>query len=389
MSNDRLERTAALLALNICVEVGICTERQKLLLAQNLLEHIGADGLPDVGRFLKHAFLVFLSPVIPRDDIEKLIKKSYMMFDFESLVEADVKNNRCNQGSRIACFAYSILATSSYVHVRPENEVRLSSREGKELWDVFKRGFEVSMRRARSVPEVEWNMSSGLQERLSSDVYYYDRILSEVIIPCVSEKDRKSITRWLERSRNCGSFLCSRLMLEREHKIVSEELRMDIVTAFTECDDKILEDGFRAVYDWCELYAAGKFLDAPEFILRDLAKVIGMRDGKAFFEACETLGKVVHHVELPKDIEGYVLIQLTRLMHDTEYDYESSRFENEDRADYRAAAANLANQLYEVYVRDGKEVPDAIKGWEAICSSREELDSVRRVWTRKQVDPVP
>lgn len=380
-SDDRLERTAALLALNTCIELGICTEQEKLSVAQNLLVHVNPNGLPDIGRFYKHAFLGYLAPAVPRSEIEKIVKRSYVKFNFESLTEEDVKNNRCNSGSRIEWFAGSVLATSSFVHVLPQNAIRLSPREGVALWGAFKRGFEVSKIRANSAPKVEWTMSSGLRERFSNDSFYYDRILSEVIIPCVSGKIRIDIAEWLSEEHIGSSFLCSRLMLERKNKTISDELGIDILTALTDSDSRTVTSGFRAVYDWCELFAAGKFSASPCSVLHDLTRVIGMRDGRAFFEACETLSKIVDHLELSGDDERYVWAQLGRLVCDTEYDSQSNRFENETRGDYRAASANLANKMYKSYITNGREIPESIKRWKAICLSPEELDSVRRMWT--------
>lgn len=380
-SEDRVERTAALMSFNKCMELGICTEQQKTMASRNLCEHTGEDGLPDVGRFYKHAYLEFLRPSVSRRKIENAIVRSYMKFDFESLLEADVKNNRCNYMSRIEEFAGSILATSSWVHALPQNQIRLSANDCWSLWEAFRRGFDVSLERARSVPKIEWNMSSDLQARMSADVYYYDRILSEVIIPGVTAKGKAVIAKWLVDVHDSGSFLCSRLVLGLLAKKVDEELKLDIMSSFSDGDSNVLADAFRAVYIWCELFAKEKVSVSPDLILYDMVKVIGMRVGRAFFDACETLGKVVHFVTLSETVETYVLRQLANLVHDTEYDYPSTRFENEDRGDYRAAAANLANQFYIVYTKKSGKIPDAIKSWKSICSSCEELDSVRRMWT--------
>ena len=380
LSDQRVERTAALLSLSKCMDLGVCTEQQKILVSQNLEKRVGADGLPDVDRFYKHAFFTFLKPTTKREVIEQVIVNSYLNFNFESVTVDDVKDNRCNHMSRMGMFAETILSTSSAVRVLSQNEIRLSERDCHSLWRAFRSGFEVSMERVASAPQIEWNMNSGLQERLAADIYYYDRILGEVIIPGVTSAEQTAIAKWLDEVSGSGTFLCSRLMLECQNKGLSDELKLDIVISLTEGDENVLVDGFRAAYNWCRLYTQKKILAAPDAVLRDIVRVIGMRDGQAFFKACETLGKIVHFISLPEACEKYVLVQLDRLVHDTEYDYQSARFENEDRGDYRASAANLANQLYKGYKKVDREVPEVLKCWKEICSSQEELDSVRRMW---------
>ena len=109
-----------------------------------------------------------------------------------------------------------------------------------------------------------------------------------------------------------------------------------------------------------------------------------MRDGDAFFCACENLGKVIHLVPFPEDLEKLLLLQLDKLVDATAFDSASSRFDNDYRGDYRASAANLANQFYAKFLSDKRVLPKTIMTWRDICMSSNELVSVRRMWKESQ-----
>ena len=117
----------------------------------------------------------------------------------------------------------------------------------------------------------------------------------------------------------------------------------------------------------------------PLDVLRDAVNVVAMRDGNAFFCACENLGKVIYLVPFPEDLEKLILLQLDKLVDATAFDSASSRFDNDYRGDYRASAANLANQFYAKFLSDKRVLPKTIMTWRDICMSSNELVSVRRM----------
>ena len=379
LSDNMFERTAALLSLRICMDLGIATEEQRRQIAHNLSAHVGPDGLPSVSRFYKHAFLSILEPAIPRDVVANAIKKSFLKFDFVALTDADVKNNNCNSIPRIENYAYSILSTSSTVHSLPENHIELSPSECQKLFENLQVGFEKSLERAKSAPLVEWTFSSGLRQRMKHELFFYDRILGEVIVPRLRKSSHAKVAQWICKFEERCSFLCARVALELCSEQDCEKLALDVSTSFAAEDADEIKSGFRAFYNWCSI-AKIKRLPIPVEVLRDAVNVVAMRDGDAFFSACENLGKLIHLVSLPKDLEQSLLLQLDKLIEATTYDSSSTRFDNDYRGDYRASAANLANQFYTEFLSQKRPLPQTILKWRAICRSSNELVSVRRMW---------
>lgn len=379
LSDNIFERTAALLSLRMCMDLGIATEEQRRQIAQNLSAHVGPDGLPLVNRFYKHAFLSLLEPIAPREVVVNAIKKSLLGFDFVALTDADVKNNNCNSIPRIENYAYSILSTSSTIHSLPENHIELSSRECQKLFENLQVGFEASLERAKSAPLVEWTFSSGLKQRMKHELFFYDRILGEVIVPRLRKNSRAKVMQWICKFEEKCSFLCARVALELYSEKDGEELALDVSTSFAAEDVDVIKSGFRAFYNWCCI-AKAKRLSMPFEVLRDAVNVVAMRDGDAFFSACENLGKLIHLVPFPEDLEQSLLVQLDKLAEATTYDSSSARFDNDYRGDYRAWAANLANQIYTEFLSKKRSLPQTILKWKAICKSSSELVSVRRMW---------
>ena len=383
LSDNIFERTAALLSLKICMDLGVITEEQKRQIAQNLSAHLGADGLPAVNRFYKHAFLSLLEPVALRSIVEKAIKKSFLAFDFVAITDEDVKNNKCNSGPLIEMFAYSILQTSSVVHSLPENHINLSREECRKLLVALQRGFEKSLARAETAPLVEWTFSSGLKQRMAQETFFYDRILGEVIVPRLPSKQIGLVAQWVLKFKDKCPFLCTRVAIELLGGHAGGQLAMDVAASFTAEDTYLIKDGFRAFFNWCSI-AKNKGLPFPVDILRDAVNVVAMRNSDAFFSACENLGKLVHCVPFPEEIEQSLLLQLDNLVTLTTYDNPSGRFNNEDRGDYRASAANLANQIYKELLSTRRNIPPAIIKWKEICMSNNELSSVRQMWSEPQ-----
>ena len=383
LSDNLFERTAALLSLTICMDLGIATEEQRRQIAQNLSVHVGADGLPLVNRFYKHAFLSLLEPVVPRNVVADAIKKSFLGFDFVALTDEDVKNNNCNSIPRIENYAYSILSTSSTVHSLPENHIELSYRECQTLFDNLQAGLEKSLGRAKSAPLVEWTFSSGLKQRMKHELFFYDRILGEVIIPRLSKNARAKVAQWICKHEEKCSFLCARVALALYAEKDRGVLALEVASSFVAEDADVIKSGFRAFYNWCCI-AKAKRLSIPLDVLRDAVNVVAMRDGDAFFCACENLGKVIHLVPFPEDLEKLLLLQLDKLVDATAFDSASSRFDNDYRGDYRASAANLANQFYAKFLSDKRVLPKTIMTWRDICMSSNELVSVRRMWKESQ-----
>ena len=380
LSDNLFERTAALLSLRICMDLGIATEEQRSQIAQNLSAHVGADGLPLVNRFYKHAFLSLLEPVVPRDVVANTIKKSFLGFDFVALTDEDVKNNNCNSIPRIENYAYSILSTSSTVHSLPANHIELSHRECQTLFDNLQVGLEKSLERARSAPLVEWTFSSGLKQRMRHELFFYDRILGEVIVPRLPKNSRAKVAQWICEFEERSSFLCARVALELYSEKGGKELALDVSTSFAAEDVDVIKSGFRAFYNWCCI-AKTKRLPMPVEVLRDAVNVVALRDGDAFFSACENLGKVIHCFPFPEGIEQFLLLQLDKLIDLTTYDNPSTRFDNEFRGDYRASAANLANQIYKEFLSLKRSIPPVLVKWKEICMSNHELVSVRQMWS--------
>lgn len=383
LSDNIFERTAALLSLRICMDLGVITEEQRQQIAQNLSAHLGTDGLPAVNRFYKHAFLSLLEPIALRSRVENAIKKSFLAFDFVAITDEDVKNNNCNSGPLIEMFACSILQTSSAVHSLPENHINLSRGECKKLLVALQEGFEKSLTRAEAAPLVEWTFSSGLKQRMAQETFFYDRILGEVIVPRLPSKQNGLIAQWILKFGDKCPFLCTRVAIELQGGRVGEHLAMDVASSFAAEDTYLIKDGFRAFFNWCSV-AKNKGLSFPVDILRDAVNVVAMRDGDAFFSACENLGKLVHCVPFPGGIEQSLLLQLDKLVTLTTYDNPSGRFNNEDRGDYRASAANLANQVYKEFLSTKRNIPPAIIKWREICMSNTELASVRQMWSEPQ-----
>ena len=382
LSDNIFERTAALLSLRICMDLGVVTEEQRRQIAQNLSAHLGVDGLPAV-RFDKHDFLSLLEPIAKRISIENAIKKSYLGFDFVALTDEDVKNNNCNSGPLIEMFAYSILQTSSVVHSLSENHINLSREECRKLLVSLQGGFEKSLARAETAPLVEWTFSSGVKQRMAQETFFYDRILGEVIVPRLPRNQIGLVAQWVLKFKDKCPFLCTRVAIELQGGHVGEQLAMDVAASFAAEDTYLIKNGFRAFFNWCNI-AKNKGLSFPVDILRDAVNVVAMRDGDAFFCACENLGKLVHCVPFPKDIEQSLLLQLDKLVTLTTYDNPSGRFNNEDRGDYRAWAANLANQIYKEFLSMKRNMPPAIIKWKEICMSNNELASVRHMWCEPQ-----
>ena len=386
LSDNIFERTAALLSLRICMDLGVITEEQRQQIAQNLSAHLGTDGLPAVNRFYKHAFLSLLEPIALRSSVENAIKKSFLAFDFVAITDEDVKNNNCNSGPLIEMFAYSILQTSSVVHSLPENHINLSREECRKLLVALQGGFEKSLARAEAAPLVEWTFSSGLKQRMAQETFFYDRILGEVIVPRLPRNQIGLVAQWVLKFKDKCPFLCTRVAIELQGGHVGEQLAMDVAASFAAEDTYLIKNGFRAFFNWCNI-AKNKGLSFPVDILRDAVNVVAMRDGDAFFCACENLGKLVHCVPFPKDIEQSLLLQLDKLVTLTTYDNPSGRFNNEDRGDYRAWAANLANQIYKEFLSMKRNMPPAIIKWKEICMSNNELASVRHMWCEPQERP--
>ena len=383
LSDNIFERTAALLSLRICMDLGVITEEQRQQIAQNLSAHLGTDGLPAVNRFYKHAFLSFLEPIALRSSVENAIKKSFLAFDFVAITDEDVKNNNCNSGSLIEMFAYSILQTSSVVHSLPENHINLSREECRKLLVALQGGFEKSLARAEAAPLVEWTFSSGLKQRMAQETFFYDRILGEVIVPRLPSKQIGLVAQWVLKLKDKCPFLCTRVAIELQGGHVGEQLAIDVAASFAAEDTYVIRNGFRAFFNWCSI-AKNKGLSFPVNILRDAVNVVAMRDRDAFFSACENLGKLVHCVPFPEEIEQSLLLQLDKLVTSTTYDNPSGRFNNEDRGDYRASAANLANQIYKEFLFTRRNIPPVIIKWKEICMSNNELASVRQMWCEPQ-----
>lgn len=383
LSDNIFERTAALLSLRICMDLGVITEEQRQQIAQNLSAHLGTDGLPAVNIFYKHAFLSLLEPIALRSNVENAIKKSFLAFDFVAITDEDVKNNNCNSGPLIEMFACSILQTSSAVHSLPENHINLSRGECKKLLVALQEGFEKSLTRAEAAPLVEWTFSSGLKQRMAQETFFYDRILGEVIVPRLPSQQNGLIAQWILKFGDKCPFLCTRVAIELQGGRVGEHLAMDVASSFAAEDTYLIKDGFRAFFNWSSV-AKNKGLSFPADILRDAVNVVAMRDGDAFFSACENLGKLVHCVPFPGGIEQSLLLQLDKLVALTTYDNPSGRFNNEDRGDYRASAANLANQVYKEFLSTKRNIPPAIIKWREICMSNTELASVRQMWSEPQ-----
>ena len=379
LSDNLFERTAALLSLGICMDLGVATEVQRRQIAQNLSAHVGSDGLPAVNRFYKHAFLSLLEPIVPRDVVANAIKKSFLGFDFMALTDEDVKNNNCNSIPRIENYAYSILSTSSSVHSLPENHIELLPRECQKLFENLQVGFEKSLERAESAPLVEWTFSSGLKQRMKHELFFYDRILGEVIVPRLHKNLRTKVAQWICKFEEKCSFLCARVALELYSEQDGEKLALDVSTSFAADDGDVIKSGFRAFYNWCCIAKIKRF-SMPVEVLHDAVNVVAMRDGDAFFSACEILGKLIHLVSFPECLEQSLLLQLDKLIEATTYDSPSTRFDNDYRGDYRASAANLANQIYTEFLSKKRLLPQTILKWRAICKSSNELVSVRRKW---------
>ena len=383
LSDNIFERTAALLSLRICMDLGVITEGQRWQIAQNLSAHLGTDGLPAVNRFYKHAFLSLLEPIAKRISIENTIKKSYLGFDFVALTDEDVKNNNCNSVALIETYASSILTTSSIVHSLPKNQIQLSRDECRKLLEAFQEGFEKSLARAEAAPLVEWTFPSSLKQRMAQETFYYDRILGEVIIPRLPRKQNGLVAQWILKFKGKCPFLCARVAIEQLNGGISRQLEMDIASSFAAEDTYLIKDGFRAFFNWCSV-AKSKGLSFPVSILRDAVNVVAMRDDDAFFSACENLGKLAHCVPFPEDIEQSLLMQLDKLIALTTYDNPSVRFDNEARGDYRASAANLANQIYKAFLFAKRYIPPTVIKWKEICMSDNELASVRQMWNEPQ-----
>ena len=215
------------------------------------------------------------------------------------------------------------------------------------------------------------------------ETFFYDRILGEVIIPRLSSKQIGLVAQWILKFKDKCPFLCARVAIELQGGRVGEQLAMDVAASFAAEDTYLIKNGFRAFFNWCSI-AKNKGLSFPVNILRDAVNVVAMRDGDAFFSACENLGKLVHCVPFPEEIEQPLLLQLDKLVTLTTYDNPSGRFNNEDRGDYRASAANLANQIYKEFLSTRRNIPPAIIKWKEICMSNNELASVRQMWSEPQ-----
>ena len=247
------------------------------------------------------------------------------------------------------------------------------------MFENLQVGFEASLERAKSAPLVEWTFSSGLKQRMKHELFFYDRILGEVIVPRLRKNSRAKVMQWICKFEEKCSFLCARVALELYSEKDGEELALDVSTSFAAEDVDVIKSGFRAFYNWCCI-AKAKRLSMPFEVLRDAVNVVAMRDGDAFFSACENLGKLIHLVPFPEDLEQSLLVQLDKLAEATTYDSSSARFDNDYRGDYRAWAANLANQIYTEFLSKKRSLPQTILKWKAICKSSSELVSVRRMW---------
>lgn len=385
LDDEVFVRTAALLALNKCIELGVCNSKQRRQIAQNLNTHVGTDGLPKVSRFFKHVFLSLLEPIVSRETIGSNIKKAFLTFDYVAIIEQDVQNNRCNGAPRIENFANSILATSSVVHSLAENRINMTRQEVVVMLRNFKEGIEKSIDRVRGAPSIEWNFSADLKSRLSGEMFYYDRILGEVIIPQLTKQERVSVIKWLRRLDFAYPFLCSRIMLELMTHKMSKTIEQEIMSAISGENIYAMNDGVRALRNWCEMLGGGlKWQHPSDICYQCLVDIVAMKDGESFSRACETIGAIVHFVPLPKYIESQLLLLLGILVEATAYDSEYNRFENEDRGDYRAATAYMASQLYDFYSSRNEKVPEPILKWQKICTSPNELWSVRKYWSGAQ-----
>ena len=385
LDDEVFVRTAALLALDKCIELGVCNSEQRRQIAQNLNTHVGVDGLPIISRFSKHAFLPLLEPIVPCETTGTNIKKTFMTFDYVAITEQDVKDNRCNSAPRIENFSHSILATSSVVHSLAEYRINMTRQEVVVMLRNFKNGIEKSIDRVRGAPSIEWNFSADLKSRLLGEMLYYDRILGEVIIPRLTKQERVGAITWLMKLDSAYPFLCSRIMLELMTRKMSNAIEQEIMAAISGENIYVMNDGARALCNWCELLRGGQKWQHPSDICYQcLVDIVAMKDGESFSRACEIIGTIVHFVPLPKHIESQLLFQLGALVKTTAYDHESNRFENDYRGDYRAATAYMASQLYEFYLSRKEKVPEPILKWQEICTSPNELYSVRRYWSGAQ-----
>ena len=379
-SDSVVERTAALSRLNICIDLGVCSDRQKYRLAESLCRHCTESGLPDVSDFIKHAFLSFLRPVKKRSEIENAIRKSYLSFDFKTFTRSDIENNHCSRFQRVQYFAYSIIATSSLVVAKGMNKITIPVEEIRILLEHLKAGFDVSKNVSDAATTPPILIGDDFRSHFAKEILPYDRILGEVLIPNLSREDMVSVKKWLGKWDDVLWLPCAQIPLNFGRKKLPQPFVQDLSASLASRSVDRFRSSVHALHNWCEFARQGRIVAPPLELISGLVSVIGMRNDETFMIACSVLPLIFRCYKFPKELEQILYQYVGCLTEDTLFDHSSPRFENEARNDFRIRSAYLANQLYLTLRKKGKIIPKEVLRWKEICSSEKELSSVRRMW---------
>ena len=378
-SSSRKERTAALSRLNTCLDLGICSRDQRYRLAESLCRHCSASGLPDIDDFSLHTFLTFLRPVRKRTEVAKAIRKTYLSFDFKVFVPSEVPNSY-STSNRIEHFAHSIIATSSMVVAEAENKVEIPVEEIQLLLEHLQSGFEFSkeIADAASMPQIP--IGNDFRSCFVEAVFSYDRLLGEVLIPRLTDEDKEGVMKWLEKWDGVVWLPCARIPLYFGRKRLPEQFVEDLAASLASMSIDRFRSSARALCNWCKFAKQQKMEPPPLEVISGLVSVIGMRNDETFKISCVLLPQILKYRKFPCWLEKILYQYIGRLTEDTQFDHPSPRFDNENRHDYRLNAAYLANQLYLALRKKRTSIPKEILMWKEICSSKNELSSIRRIW---------
>lgn len=379
-SDDIIERTAALTQLNTCLDLGICSKGQKYRIAKTLCHHSSKSGLPIVRDYLSHAFLSLLNPIKRRTAIEHAIRKSYLEFDFLAFTEKDIQNKTCSGTPRIQYFSRSILATSSTVAPRTQTTVDLSIEDIHLLQKRLQTGFETSKGFADTSRALPFPIGEGLKSRFAAEVISYDRILGEVIIPRLSQMDMTIIMKWLEKWGDEEWMPCARIPTLFGKKVLPKRFIEDLTVSFASMSINRFQSSAHALCNWCTFAEQQKMKAPPPELMSGFVSVIGMRNDDAVKIACDMLSLVFGSYVFSNEMKHVLYQYVGQMASDTEFSNPSPRFENDSRHDFRMSAAHLANRIYLALCKNGMSIPHEVLIWKEICSSNNELSSIRRIW---------